>query len=60
MLHGKDSFIHSFIAFSMEICDVCVIIAGADGGVAAVALVPRGNVCRAQHWDLQGFRHACQ
>jgi len=44
----------------MEICDVCVIIAGADGGVAAVALVPRGNVCRAQHWDLQGFRHACQ
>jgi len=51
--------IYSFIAFFMEMCDVCVIITAA-GGAATVALVPRVNVCRAQHWDIHGCRHAYQ
>jgi len=31
----------------MDMCDVWLIIAVAGGGAVAVALVPRGNVCRA-------------
>ena len=46
-----ERLLYSIIAFFMEMCDVCVIIA-AGGGAAAVAFVPRAVMYAARNTGI--------